>query len=145
MSLACPCSPLWVIQSAGWPMHHNWVHTSTGGSPKPSSEPLWDPGQLGDGAIALVDGLLVMSGAIDPALVKAWTDEPRHTTAVAVIDTAAVTFFGGAGLQLVIRLARTVSPQRLVPRDPARLVLRLLDVTGLTDLVDVEWSSLPRT
>lgn len=85
-------------------------------------------------------GCLVLRGEIDAG--NAWSlalvlDDPD----IVRLDCAALTFLDAAGLRVLLRASET---RMLTLRSPGPVVLRILDVTGLTGAFDIESSANDR-
>jgi anti-anti-sigma regulatory factor len=93
-------------------------------------------------------GTLAWSGEVDLAVVEDLADAagvtaqalPEHLAAddLAVLDLGAATFLDSTALSLLIGLIGTASPARLVVRGAHGEPLRLLELTGVAGLVDLE-------
>jgi anti-anti-sigma factor len=67
---------------------------------------------------------------LDAALRQVLTAPPGPVS----VELAELTFLASCGVEFLARLQRAVRPEGPVTlRDPSRVVLRILDITGLTD------------
>lgn len=92
---------------------------------------------------ALSPNELRLSGDLDAAAVAAYdealADALARPSARLVLDLSGVTFLASAGLACLIR-TNTVHPD-LVLRSPTPAVTRLLEITGMRHLFQVETSA----
>jgi anti-anti-sigma factor len=99
------------------------------------------------GSIAVVDEggqpVIRLSGEIDTVVVAAYADDPsppvHRSRPPSVIDASAVTFLDGRGLRFLVQAARLArsSGDQPVLRRPARVVRRLVDLTGAGPLFTI--------
>ncbi len=95
------------------------------------------------GDIAVVDedgaSVLRLRGEIDCAVVAAYDASPLPHRRPTVIDASGVTFLDCRGLRLLMRETRAGrgSGHRPVLRCPARVVRRLIGVTGTEELFTI--------
>ena len=88
--------------------------------------------------------VVVVTGEIEygtaHSLRKALAEVARDRATELVVDLANVTFMDSTGLSLLLQVqARCENDRsRLVLRRPSARVLRLLDVSGLTDLFEID-------
>lgn len=79
------------------------------------------------------DGCLLVRGAVDVA--TAWVlDRALDDPGVAHLDGTGVSFFGAAGLHVLLRANET---RRLTLRSPSSAIVRVLDLLGLLARFDV--------
>jgi anti-anti-sigma factor len=88
--------------------------------------------------------VLALQGELDPhtapqlreALDRAVTDDTR----LLVLDLSGILFVDSSGLRVIISAYRTMTDRdgRFVLRAPSATTRRILDVTGLADLIEVE-------
>jgi anti-anti-sigma factor len=99
------------------------------------------------GTIAVVDEggqpVLRLTGEIDSAVVAAYErSEPRCAEGArgpVVVDASAVTFLDGRGLRFLVRAAGPGSACRPVLRRPARIVRRVVELTGTSALFSISF------
>jgi anti-anti-sigma factor len=100
--------------------------------------------------VVAVDGagtesvVFALRGELDPhtapqlaaAVEQALTDETREV----VLDLSGILFVDSSGLRVIISTYRTMTDRdgRFVLRAPSATTRRILDVTGLADLIEVE-------
>jgi anti-anti-sigma factor len=97
------------------------------------------------GRIAVVDEggrpVIRLSGEIDSLVVAAYERDLARTGArpPAVIDASEVTFLDGRGLRFLVRSTRMTraAGARPVLRRPARVVRRVVDLTGAAGLFTI--------
>lgn len=88
-------------------------------------------------------GVYVLSGEVDahtaPQLADHFESLPGGAEGALVIDMAAVTFMDSSGLRVLIELNRRASEAgtSLTVRAPSRSVARIIEISGLTDLIEV--------
>lgn len=88
---------------------------------------------------------LALSGELDPATapelearIAELATDPAVTSVV--IDLAGVTFLDSSGLRVLVagRESLRIRSAGLILRDPSRNIRRVLEVSGLTELITVE-------
>jgi anti-sigma B factor antagonist len=80
------------------------------------------------------DGVLYLTGELDLAAEQAFdtlTDERLDGQGEVTLDLSELTFVDSTGVRAFIRLARQVSPRRLVLRDPVPAVATVFEIVGL--------------
>lgn len=88
-------------------------------------------------------GVYVLSGEVDAHTAPQFADHfeplPGGAGEGLVIDMADVTFMDSSGLRVLIELNRRVSEAgtSLTVRAPSRAVARIIEISGLSDLIEV--------
>jgi anti-anti-sigma factor len=88
-------------------------------------------------------GVYVLSGEVDahtaPQFARHFDSLPGGIEGALVIDMADVTFMDSSGLRVLIELNRRVSEagRSLTVRAPSRPVARIIEISGLSDLIEV--------
>jgi anti-anti-sigma factor len=88
--------------------------------------------------------VLILTGELDPhtapSLRQALDRTVGDTTTVVVFDLGGVTFVDSSGLRVIIAAHKLMDDRhgRLVLRDPSDTTRRILDITGLSDRIEVE-------
>ena len=90
-----------------------------------------------EAVLGIRGGVDLVSATELRALVEALIDDGHSSV---VLDMAAVDFFGAAGLGVIAGLVRRLQPSggEVTVRGPSAMVRRLLDITGLAEVVRVE-------
>jgi anti-anti-sigma factor len=88
--------------------------------------------------------LLVLSGELDPHTAPALRQRIDETTDesvdVLVLDVSGLRFIDSSGLRVIISAHKEMAARdgHLVLRSPTETTRRLLDITGLTDHIDID-------
>jgi anti-sigma B factor antagonist len=87
------------------------------------------------------DGALVVAGEIDtataPAFEAAMADHLLDHGGL-VVDLAAVSFMDSTGLSALVEAQRRAEGERIVLRGASPMIRRLLEITGLHDVFELE-------
>jgi anti-anti-sigma factor len=84
--------------------------------------------------------VMVLLGEIDATVVADFDPAGDGATQVVAIDASAVTFFGSAGVTLLLRYTKAIRETGRQPhlRQASRPVRRTLEVTGLLEVFNEE-------
>lgn len=80
------------------------------------------------------DGVIHVAGELDAATAVQLTGRLAESPPVRAIDLSAVAFIDAAGLRVLLAAAGGSGDVRPQLCAPSRSVVRLLDITGLTDV-----------
>jgi anti-anti-sigma factor len=80
------------------------------------------------------DGVIHVAGELDAATADRLAQRLAASSPVRVIELSAVTFIDASGLRVLLAAAGGIVDLRPQLRAPSRAVVRLLDLTGLTDV-----------
>ena len=87
--------------------------------------------------------VFVLSGEIDahtaPSFAARFDPLPAGADAAVILDMAEVTFMDSSGLRVLIELNRRASESGLamIVRAPSRAVARIIEISGLSDIIEV--------
>jgi anti-anti-sigma factor len=106
----------------------------------------WNPPIEFDARVVHLDGQVVVAvrGQVDVATCDGlWETVGRaiHLSPQLVLDLSETTFMGSAGLAVIVRALKQVQADggSVVLRSPRAIVVTALQVTGLDQVVTVEW------
>lgn len=85
---------------------------------------------------------IVVEGEVDvytaPILAARLDEATVATTGTVIVDVGAMTFIDSRGLSALAQAIRRLGPRPLVLRSPSVTTRKLLDISGLASLVQVE-------
>ncbi len=95
-------------------------------------------------SIDRVDGMLRVAGQVDLSNVEGFRDalgEAAPNTSELVLDLSECTYMGSEGIGVLIETVKLLGDGRLVLRSPSGILLKVLDLSGLGKLPNVEITS----
>jgi anti-anti-sigma factor len=94
-------------------------------------------------AVDRIDGGVRVTGQVDLSSVDGFRDalsNAAKNTSELVVDLSECTYMGSEGIGVLIETVRSLAQGRLVLRSPSGIIQKVLDLSGLGNLPNVEIS-----